>query len=76
VRAPRFNLCTRDVGGNPVWLEALPDLEVAQSHLRQLASANSGEYFVFDLRARQILVSLVSTDDEVRGDSRTYWNRG
>jgi hypothetical protein len=76
VRAPRFNLFTRDVGGNPVWLEALPDLEVAHSHLRQLASANSGEYFVFDLRARQILVSLVSTDDDVRGDSRTYWNRG
>jgi len=75
MRAPRFNLCTRDVGGSPVWLEALLDLEVAHSHLRQLASANPGEYFVFDLRARKILVNLVSTDEEVRVDSQTHSNR-
>jgi len=75
MRAARFNLFTRDVGGSPVWLEALLDLEVAHSHLRQLASANPGEYFVFDLRARKILVTLVSTDEEVRVDSQTHSNR-
>jgi hypothetical protein len=53
--------------------EALPDLEVAHSHLKELASASPGEYFVFDLRARQIPVSLVSTD-EVCVDSRTDSN--
>jgi hypothetical protein len=33
--------------------------------LGQLASANPGEYFVFNLAAKRVLVSLVSTNEEI-----------
>ena len=59
---PRFNLFTTAfVGG----FEAVTDLETARSRLGQLASANPGEYFIFDLTAKHVLVSLVSTDEEI-----------
>jgi hypothetical protein len=48
-----------------VWLEAVQDLGTARFRLNQLASANPGEYFVFDLSAKQVVVSLVSTNDEL-----------
>jgi len=62
---PRFNLLTTDFRGNHVWLEAVQDLGTARFRLNQLASANPGEYFVFDLSAKQVVVSLVSTNDEL-----------
>lgn len=49
-----------------VALKAVADLETARSRLGQLASANPGEYFVFDLTAKHVLVSLVSSDEEIR----------
>ena len=70
MRLPRFNLFTTDLGGNPVWLEALADLEAARFRLNQLASASPGEYFVFDLRTKQILVCLMSTNEGLDADSR------
>jgi hypothetical protein len=45
--------------------EAVTDLKTARSRLGQLASANPGEYFIFDLTAKHVLVSLVSTDEEI-----------
>jgi hypothetical protein len=33
--------------------------------LGQLASADPGEYLVFDLTAKHVLVSLVSTNEEI-----------
>ena len=46
--------------------EAVADLETVRFRLGQLALANPGEYFVFDLTAKHVLVSLVSTDEEIR----------
>ena len=51
--------------GIPCGFEAVADLETARSRLGQLASANPGEYFVFDLNAKHVLVSLVSTNEEI-----------
>ena len=51
--------------GIPCGFEAVADLESARARLSQLASANPGEYFVFDLAAKRVLVSLVSTDEEL-----------
>ena len=51
--------------GIPCGFEAVADLETARFRLGQLASANPGEYFVFDLAGKHILVSLVSTDEEL-----------
>jgi hypothetical protein len=45
--------------------EAVSDLETARLRLTQLASVNPGEYYVFDLRAKQIVSSLVSTSEQV-----------
>jgi hypothetical protein len=64
MRLPIFNLFTADSDGNPVWLEAVADLETARCRLVELASTNPGEYFMFDLRSKQIVVSLVSASEE------------
>ena len=50
--------------GIPCGFELVADLEPARSRLGQLASANPGEYFVFDLTAKHVLASLVSTNEE------------
>jgi hypothetical protein len=62
---PRFNLFTPAFVGIRCGFEAVTDLETARSRLGQLASANQGEYFIFDLTAKHVLVSLVSTDEEI-----------
>jgi hypothetical protein len=66
MRLPMFNLFRADADGNPVWLEAVADLKTARCRLVELASANPGEYFMFDLRSEQIVVSLVSASEELR----------
>jgi hypothetical protein len=48
------------LGGNPVWVDAVGDLENARRRVNQLASVVPGEYFIFDQRTRQILVRLGS----------------
>jgi hypothetical protein len=51
--------------GIPCGFEAVADLETARLRLSQLASADPGEYFLFDLGSQRILVSLVSTHEEL-----------
>jgi hypothetical protein len=51
--------------GIPCGFEAAADLETARLRLSQLASADPGEYFLFDLGSKRILVSLVSTHEEL-----------
>jgi hypothetical protein len=51
--------------GIPCGFEAVADLENARFRLNQLALADPGEYFVFDLDSKQIPVSLVSTMEEL-----------
>ena len=50
--------------GIPCGFEAVADLETARSRLGRLALANPGEYFIFDLIAKHLLVNLVSTNEE------------
>jgi hypothetical protein len=64
MRSPIYNLFTEDAGGNPVWLDALADLESAHKRLLKLASVNPGDYFIFDLRTQQVVVSLVSIRED------------
>jgi hypothetical protein len=65
MRSPMFNLFTEDAHGKPIWLGAVADLGTAWLRLTQLASVNAGEYFIFNLRSKQIVGSLVSMDEEV-----------
>jgi hypothetical protein len=54
-----LSIFRKDVGGNPVWLDCVKDLETARFRLNELASVIPGEYFVFDQRTHQIVASLV-----------------
>jgi hypothetical protein len=69
MRLPMFHLFSVDNLGNPVWIEAVADLETADFRLSQLASASPGEYFVFDLRSHQVPTRLVSTIEHERHHS-------
>jgi hypothetical protein len=48
--------------------EAVVDLETANLRLRQLASLNPGEYFIFNLQSHQVSTRLVSTNEPEKHD--------
>jgi hypothetical protein len=58
--SPSLDIFKEDALGNPVWIDAVGDLQNARLRLRQLASAIPGEYFAFDQRTHQIVVRLGS----------------
>jgi hypothetical protein len=66
---PMYNLFTEDARGNPVWLDALADLESAHKKLLKLASVDPGDYFIFDLRTQQVVASLVSIREDPQSSS-------
>lgn len=66
---PVYNLFTEDASG-PVWLDAVADFEVACTRLTQLASVNPGEYFIFNLRTRQVVANLVSVREGTAASSQ------
>jgi hypothetical protein len=45
---PALDTVEKDPSGNPVWVDAVSDLEAARHRLNQLASALPDEYFAFD----------------------------
>jgi hypothetical protein len=55
-----LDIFKEDQRGNPVWVDAVGDLENARLRLSELASVMPGEYFAFDQRTRQIVVRLGS----------------
>ena len=59
-----LDIFKEDMSGNPVWIDAVGNLESARSRLRQLVSVFPGEYFVFDQRSRRIVVRLGSEQIE------------
>jgi hypothetical protein len=67
---PVYNLFTEDPCGNPVWLDAVADFEVACIRLKQLASVNPGEYFIFNLRTQQVVANLVSVREGTTASSQ------
>ena len=50
-----LDIFKKDVHGNPIWLDAVGDLDAARLRLRQLASVIPGEYFAFDQNIHQIV---------------------
>lgn len=53
-----FHIFKKDVRGNPVWIDAVDDIETARFRLSQLATVIPGEYFAFDQRTHQIVASV------------------
>jgi hypothetical protein len=56
--SPSLDIFRKDVRGNPVWLDAVANLEIAWLRLSQMASAIPGEYFAFDQSTHKIVVSV------------------
>ena len=63
---PSFSLdiFKNDVRGNPIWLDAVGDLDAARLRLSQLASVLPGEYLGSDQNIHQIVVSVVRSDSD------------
>ncbi len=59
-----LDIFKKDVQGNPIWLDAVGDLDAARLRLRQLASVIPGEYFAFDQNIHQIVVNVVRSDSD------------
>jgi hypothetical protein len=53
-----LDIFKKDIRGNPVWIDAVDDLETARFRLSQLATVIPGEYFAFDQRTHQIVARL------------------
>ena len=41
--------------GNPIWVDAVGDLETARVRVAQFAATLPGEYFVFDQRTNRVM---------------------
>jgi hypothetical protein len=63
---PVLDIFKKDPSGNPLWIDAVADLETAQHRLRQLATAFPGEYFVFDQRTQKIVQARAMLSGEVQ----------
>jgi hypothetical protein len=58
--SPYLDIFKKDLRGNPIWVDAVGDLENARLRLSRLASIVPGEYFVFDQRTGEVVVRLGS----------------
>jgi len=58
--APHFDILRRERDGSFMWMEAVPELEIAKARLHELSTAMPGEYFVFDQRCQEIVAKLAS----------------
>jgi hypothetical protein len=56
--APHLDILKRQKDGSFVWIEARSDMQTAEQRISQLASAEPGEYFVFDQRTQQIVAKI------------------
>ncbi len=53
--SPYLDIFKKDAHGNPVWIDAVQDLNDARQRLSELALALPGEYFVFDHRTHSVV---------------------
>ena len=50
--SPPYDILKKD---SAVWIEAVADLEIAKTRVRELSAASNGEYVIFDQRTRKIV---------------------
>jgi hypothetical protein len=60
---PRFEIFKGSSDKQAIWVESLEELTAANERMKELADENPGAYFVFDVRARQILNSVDTTNE-------------
>jgi len=52
---PHLDLFKKDARGNPIWLDAVADLETARRRVGELAATLPGEYFAFDQTTQRVV---------------------
>ena len=52
---PCLDIFKKDARGNPIWVDAVGDLETARVRVAQFAATLPGEYFVFDQRTNRVM---------------------
>jgi len=52
---PSLDIFKKDARGNPIWVDAVGDLETARVRVAQFAATLPGEYFVFDQRTNRVM---------------------
>ena len=82
--APSYDIFRRDETGDPVWIEAVADLDTAKGRIIELSATSPGRYVVFNQRSGRmvssgtVVASPTARDSrkamQVRaGDSETRW---
>lgn len=52
---PSYDIFRRDDTGDPVWIEAVTDLEAAKGRIRELSAATPGRYVVFSQKSGRMV---------------------
>ena len=50
-----YDIFRRDLVGSAVWVESVPDMEVARRRILELAKNSPAEYFVFSQKTQEIV---------------------
>jgi hypothetical protein len=68
--APSYDIFRRDETGDPVWIEAVADLDTAKGRIIELSSNAPGQYVVFSQRSGQMVSSGTVVASPTARDSR------
>lgn len=55
---PRFDIFYGAIDRNAMWIEAVEGLGAACERMKEHASENPGQYFVFNMETHKVLVSI------------------
>ena len=68
--APSYDIFRRDETGDPVWIEAVADLDTAKGRIIELSSNAPGQYVVFSQRSGRMVSSGTVVASPTARDSR------
>jgi hypothetical protein len=54
---PTYDILKRRDDGTLAWVEAVPDLDTANAHIKELHNKSGEEYVVFDQKAQELVVT-------------------
>jgi hypothetical protein len=58
MNAAPYDILKKDVLGNPIWVEAVENLQKATVRIEELALYSPGEYILFNQQTSQIVAAL------------------
>jgi hypothetical protein len=62
-----YDIVRKEDKESAIWLEAVPDLNTAESRIHQLSCFWPGEFQILDQQTHQIVDRFVSSSDRIRG---------